>query len=1162
MVAWVFIFWATKNIEINIGVGLYLSLDLSIFNLISHNFLCREIQNMPTTSTETINFICDKASACDEFGIHTRIAKAIEKIVDSNQEVRTIGLIGSWGSGKSTILKILLENLEKKDRKHILFIFDSWAHQSDPPRRSFLEEFIEFLSENKLLLKEHWDSDLERLSRRSETHNIQSSPSITLWGWIALFTLMVLPLGYRVFDAEKQWLSTQNILSLSIMSLPILALCANYICWRPWSRIFSKYFLREVFSKEFWTKHKYPYKERSIASLFINKTTDKVVNKIIKTPDPTAIEFRDLYKKVLGSIQNTEAKIIIVIDNLDRIPGDEAQTIWATIGTLFAESQLFPAIDQPWIIVPLDFGAAKAIFSDKNDQESDRAQAFIDKTFDIVFRLPNPILSDWQVYLENRLKEVFADTLLSDKVECVLRISNYAVEDSTSYLYGVTPRKINSFVNRMSAAIVEWGDEIPIQTLAYYIAFEKSIVEKNELNLLSKPAPIKNIIIDMDSDWMENLAALHYGIDKGKALQIYIVDKIKTAISENDGSIFKQCINIPGFKSIAERYVYELFLKKTSSSNFINLAYFLKEYSDGKNYSDIWALLKTGSLPIETWKSTPNDIAGIKILVENDHRLALYFISSLTDENVSSPEKWYYIVTGMLEFLNDDEVEKIADNFNVPGDVDYYLKIVSIACEKKFKNDHTLLAKKFKPANDIKNALLAKLPEQVQNNKFDRLQADIVLFLSQVEGLSVDFSPVGKRIESYVMEQNNSKSLNDVIVVCFAMGDAGYATLKKLCMEGYLYHYVYKLNAENLIKNNSLLFAGIMTANHENSLQQPYQNANNGVQLINQFQSSFGVHLKSIAQDIVELIPEECNADFFERMSIAAFHGETWKPLVREIINAGIRNNNFGKLYLDNVMSKMCNYLDMLDDNTGKQFVELLAAYGNFLGRFQVMDENGFVRVAQILYRNSKYKDKIIKLFMGKLAQQDINWWDRQFASRGNKYLLLLDEIIEDGHEVLLDDRFEQSIRKQIFSCLEHSSPESSENFSSLVYALSKTTQIVLVKDIFEKICDQTRDLKYAIWFLNWFGRILPNVNYLDNSEDKISRGIILRLLSNYDKKILESLLEHSSELNRAVELSTESSRNEIKRKLNGIVTNKDNDDTLKDIANKIVKQWAVIDRQ
>jgi len=1109
-----------------------------------------------STAAKAINFICDKASACDEFGTHTRIAKAIEKIVDSDQQIRTIGLIGSWGSGKSTILNILHGNLEKKKHKHVLFIFDAWAHQSDPPRRSFLEEFIDFLSDNKLLIKEYWESDLERLSRRSETHNIQSSPSITFWGWVALLTLMILPLGYRVFDAKQLWLSSQNFLSLSLLSLPLLALCANYICWRPWKSIFSKYFLSIIFSKEFWTKHKYPYEDRSIASLVVNKTTDRVVNRIIKTPDPTAIEFRDVYKNVLQSIQLKESKIIIVIDNLDRIPGDEAQTIWATIGTLFAESQLFPAIDQPWIIVPLDFGAAKAIFNDKSDKKNDRAQAFIDKTFDIVFRLPNPILSDWQRYLETRIQEVFKGTLSPDSVEHVLRISNYAVEDTSSCLYGVTPRKINSFVNRISAAVVEWGDEIPIQTLAYYIAFEKSIIEKNELNLFLKPVPIRNIIYNMDSEWMENLAALHYGIDKSKALQIYIVEKIKTAVSENDGSIFKQCMGITGFKSIAERYVYELLLQKTSSSNFVNLAFFLKEYSDGKNYSDIWALLKVEQLPIEAWKSTPNDVAGIKTLVENDHRLALYFHSLLTDDNIEDPVKWYDIMDGMLDCLDDDEAENIFDSFNVPGDVDYYLEVISIACERKFKNKHKMLARKFKQDDDISSTVVVRLSDRVKTNKFDRHQTDIILFLSQVEGLALDFSSLGKSVESYVVDQNNCRSLNDVIVFCFAMGSIGYATLRKLCVEGYLYHYVYKLNAENLIKDNALLLAAIMSANYENSLQNSYQNASNGLQLINQFQNSFGVYIESIAHDIVEFIPDECNPIFFERISNAAFHGDLWKPLVREIINVKINKQSFGSLYVDKVMANICSYLDMLDDNAGKQFAELLARYDYFFGNISTMDENGFVRVSQILYRNGKYQSKIIDLFIGRIAQLDTNWWDRQFVSKGNKYLLLLDEIIKDGHEFLLNDSFEQSIRKNLFLCLESSSPESNGNFSSLVYALPKATQIVLVKDVFEKICNQTTDFKHLIWFLNWFGRILPDVNYLDNSEDKISRGIILRLLSNSDKHNLESLLEHSGELYPAVEFSTESSRNEIKRKLNSIITSKDNDDVLKDIAREILKQW------
>ena len=74
----------------------------------------------------------------DAFGAHERVARAIADVVRTEDGGRTIGLEGGWGAGKSTVVKLLEQELAG-DADSAAWIFDAWAHEGDPLRRSFLE---------------------------------------------------------------------------------------------------------------------------------------------------------------------------------------------------------------------------------------------------------------------------------------------------------------------------------------------------------------------------------------------------------------------------------------------------------------------------------------------------------------------------------------------------------------------------------------------------------------------------------------------------------------------------------------------------------------------------------------------------------------------------------------------------------------------------------------------------------------------------------------------------------------------------------------------------------------------------------------------------------------------------------------------------------------
>ncbi|GER94781.1 hypothetical protein A45J_2546 [hot springs metagenome] len=72
--------------------------------------------------------------------------EALEEILKDCPTPYTIGIFGSWGSGKSSILKTIQHKYNTGNKKEIMFfIYDAWKYSKDDFRRSFILELCNFM---------------------------------------------------------------------------------------------------------------------------------------------------------------------------------------------------------------------------------------------------------------------------------------------------------------------------------------------------------------------------------------------------------------------------------------------------------------------------------------------------------------------------------------------------------------------------------------------------------------------------------------------------------------------------------------------------------------------------------------------------------------------------------------------------------------------------------------------------------------------------------------------------------------------------------------------------------------------------------------------------------------------------------------------------------
>lgn len=270
----------------------------------------------------------------DAFGPHERIAEAIEYLIVNEDGGKSIALTGPWGSGKSTVVSLLKELFQDGNRspKCEVFVFDAWSHQGDPLRRSFLERLIDFLVEKRWVDSKHWHQEKEKLSKRLTITETSEVPRLTSWGiWWACTALLV-PVGLASFQLENVPWWTQWI-GLLLVALPLAFTIVLLITAKG-------------------------DKRKNIFQFLVSRAEKHTCNETIETPEPTSIEFQQLFNHAIKEALNDEQnrRLLIVIDNLDRVDPHDALAIWSTMRTFFDnDSTLSPLIrSRFWLLVPYD----------------------------------------------------------------------------------------------------------------------------------------------------------------------------------------------------------------------------------------------------------------------------------------------------------------------------------------------------------------------------------------------------------------------------------------------------------------------------------------------------------------------------------------------------------------------------------------------------------------------------------------------------------------------------------------------------------------------------------------------------------------------------------------------------------------------------------------
>jgi hypothetical protein len=485
---------------------------------------------------------------------HERVARAIADLVCREPGGKVLGLEGSWGSGKSTVVRLLSKQVAERTSPPAaqVVVFDAWAHEGDPLRRSFLETLIEALEAASWLDGELAGGIRARLTGKASETTTRSTERLSTEGRWAAASAIFVPLGAVLAANRFHTLHRFGIgLGILLMLAPLIVVLGFWAAHRIALR------LRGGEKPEgTWLRR---LADMQPFSFFAKEQKIDTFTEGVERGDPTSVEFESLFSQTLDAALTDERRLVLVLDNIDRVDEKDARTVLATMQTFTGGAKKTGSLSKSnvWTLIPYDPNGLDRLWKPPpGDDEvsggdvqdaAPTSVAFADKVFQARFQAPPLALSDWRSYLQ-KLAEQALPRENSDSVRRVVRLrSLYPGSEPDKVVAGEspTPRQLKQFVNQIGA-IWRQRRDIALQTVAYYVLLKRDRFAVAEA-LLSGTIPHEKLAYLFRPEVAEELAALHFGASPELAQQLLLRPALDRALRAGDSKAVEDLKGKTGF---------------------------------------------------------------------------------------------------------------------------------------------------------------------------------------------------------------------------------------------------------------------------------------------------------------------------------------------------------------------------------------------------------------------------------------------------------------------------------------------------------------------------------------------------------------------------------------------------------------------------------------
>lgn len=318
------------------------------------------------------------------------LCNKINNYFDSdNKKPLYIGLIGSWGSGKTSVVETALS---KQDNKTMVFRYDAWKYEGDSFRRSFIQSIL-------------YQSNLEA------DNKVYKEVSESLYEDYSISSNSIIE-RLKLAKKKDMKLNFSSMLIISIILLFIVSCIIYNVCIKQTTLgniitlfgvmgIFDIFYSTTVYSK---------------SRLFSSE------------------QFYKSFIEILNEANGD--KNIILIDNLDRCSKDCLKETLNTIKSFYVENNGIKLKKEKIIfIIPLDIESLKSAYSENTIY-------YLDKIFDDMIYIKtkyntdkldfiNRILKEYpdiDVLITSESKSIIVNSIINTPREIIKTINDYVTE--------------------------------------------------------------------------------------------------------------------------------------------------------------------------------------------------------------------------------------------------------------------------------------------------------------------------------------------------------------------------------------------------------------------------------------------------------------------------------------------------------------------------------------------------------------------------------------------------------------------------------------------------------------------------------------------------------------------------------------------------------------
>lgn len=480
---------------------------------------------------------------------HRKVAERMAGVL-READNNIVGLEGELGSGKSTIINLLKGELGSEYR----FIeFDAERYHYGNTKKALIEVIYKGLSDGT-------GADQNRLDtyRNQALGNIveyEKKVKSRLSWWTVMFVLCSLlavqMIRYLLIDINTLMM-TDKAISKLVLLLEVVGFLSPVILLGALGLVRCA------------SRPKPGEKEpATIGDLFKRNSTDKISETWMVSREVGTIELHD----ALSGFTNKDTlprnlRIILIIDNLDRIVPDKVKELWSDMELIAGTTH-----EHFRVIIPY---SARQVASSL-EMEGHSGREFIAKRIPVTFSVPPLITAGWQDAFKTMWSQTVSDSDEASCTEVIQLIERWRPQQYPR----ITPRLLKKLVNDiyiLNLTVPTGSPEEPSRfvLIALYILmvrygdYDIRILLRDpfqsQLNETASPAPdeqsdklkanyaqLKRLFSNEANRWSEYLMSVHYQAPATLARSELIDTPLTDAVKTRDPVALERLVTMWGF---------------------------------------------------------------------------------------------------------------------------------------------------------------------------------------------------------------------------------------------------------------------------------------------------------------------------------------------------------------------------------------------------------------------------------------------------------------------------------------------------------------------------------------------------------------------------------------------------------------------------------------